>query len=538
MIINHNMPAINGHRNLISNGTLMGKVQERLSSGLRINRAADDAAGLAISETMRAQIRGLNQASRNSQDAISLIQTAEGALTETHSILGRMRELAVQAANDTYTANDRLEIQKEIDQLKSEIDRIANTTSFNNKSLLDGTASALVSSDKTSTQAFMRGALNELGVSAAGTYQIHVAVATGAGGKTHIQTSNVMQDRTKTTGSNVAASNTALNNIAQFYDVNGKFLLDNPTTITIVQGDGQRAQFNINGNDTLAQVAEKFKNAVLTDLGQKNISGAAATANSGQIATYNLSASAGTSNNTSGTFVLRSAKAGPDGELNVIADQAILNALGFSTYQQATTTQYTVTITNLSTNETVVQDATVLGNNLLGLVHKNVDVKIDANTATSAVFQSGKFIASAGASANTFIHLVDNSQVFQIGANELQNMGSAIGDMRTAALNVNNILVTSVESAGKAITKIDQAIARVSSQRATLGAVQNRLEHTINNLGVAAENITAAESRIRDADMAKEMMEFTRLSILSQSTTAMLAQANQQPQQVLQLLGR
>ncbi|MCL6589531.1 MAG: hypothetical protein K6U80_06210 [Firmicutes bacterium] len=176
---------------------------------------------------------------------------------------------------------------------------------------------------------------------------------------------------------------------------------------------------------------------------------------------------------------------------------------------------------------------------MLGIVYKNVDVKFDAMAGTSAQYVSGKFVASAAAtSSTTIIHLVDNSQVFQIGANELQNMGSAIGDMRAEALNVNNLLVTDVVSAGKAITKIDQAISRVSAQRSTLGAVQNRLEHTINNLGVAAENITAAESRIRDADMAKEMMEFTRLNILSQSTTAMLAQANQLPQQVLQLIGR
>jgi len=532
MRINHNMPAINAHRNMGLTATYMGKVQERLSSGLRINRAADDAAGLAISETMRSQIRGLDQASRNSQDAISLIQTAEGALTETHSILHRMRELAVQAANDTYTANDRIEIQKEIDQLKGEVDRIANTTSFNNKNLLDGTASALVSSDRDTTQVFMRGALNENGVSYAGTYRIHVAVSVG--GNTDIQTSNVMQDRTN--NGYVATGATQLNNIVQFYDVNGKFLLDNPATITIVQGDGQRAQFNINGNDTLDQVATKFREAILQDLGQNVVSGAADAANSGEIAEYSVAVVSQTSENTSGTFILRSAKAGPDGEFNVIADQSIINAFGFSSYQEATTTQYTVTVDNVSTGQNVFTNVTVLGNNMLGMVYKNVDVKFDTNFATTAVFQSGKFYASAGASANTFIHLVDSSQVFQIGANELQNMNAAVGDMRTAALNINNILVTDIESAGKTITKLDQAIARVSAQRSSLGAVQNRLEHTIANLGVASENISASESRIRDADMAKEMVEYTKDAILVQSATAMLAQANQKPRTVLQLL--
>ena len=244
--------------------------------------------------------------------------------------------------------------------------------------------------------------------------------------------------------------------------------------------------------------------------------------------------------NAAGTFVLRSAITGPDGEFNIIADQSILDAFGFSSYQKSSTTQYTVGIDNLSTGKNVSSQVTVLGNNMLGMVYKNVDVKFDASTGASAVFSDGKFYtdaASAG-SASTVIHLVDNSQVFQIGANELQNMGSAIGDMRSAALNVNNILVTDVTNAGKAITKIDQAIARVSSQRSTLGAVQNRLDHTINNLGVASENITSAESRIRDTDMAKQMMEYTRLNVLTQATNSMLAQANQQPQQVLQLLGR
>lgn len=536
MIINHNMPAINGHRNLMMNGTAMGKVQERLSSGLRINRASDDAAGLAISETMRAQIRGLNQASRNAQDAISLIQTAEGALTETHAILDRMRELAVQAANDTYTANDRNEIQKEIDQLKSEIDRIANTTSFNNKNLLDGTASALVSADSDSTKVYMRGALSEAGISAAGTYRIGISVV--AGGTTQILSSNTMQDRTQ--NGQVASGGTKLSDIAQFYDVNNNFMLKSPAQITLVQGDGKRAQFNISGDDTLAEVATKFRNAIANDLGQGSVAGVAGVSGAtDHFGEYNLSAVSGTSQTNSGIFILRSAIAGPDGEFNIIADQAILNAFGFSTYQEATTTQYSIDIDNLSTGTNVANGVTVLGNNILGIVHKNVDVKFDAMAGTNAVYQSGQFVASAAtASSVTVIHLVDNSQVFQIGANELQNMGSAIGDMRAAALGVDNILVTDVKNAGEAITKIDQAKSRVSSQRSTLGAVQNRLEHTIKNLGVAAENITAAESRIRDADMAKEMMEFTRLNILSQSTTAMLAQANQLPQQVLQLIGR
>ena len=162
MIINHNLPALNAYFTLQSNNNNVSRNLQKLSSGLRINRAADDAAGLAISEKMRSQIRGLDQATRNAQDGISLIQTAEGALNETHSILQRMRELSVQAANDTYTSQDRQNIQAEIDQLTSEIDRIAGTTQFNGKSLLDGSTSAVVSSDKLTTKIFMRDGLRVL----------------------------------------------------------------------------------------------------------------------------------------------------------------------------------------------------------------------------------------------------------------------------------------------------------------------------------------------------------------------------------------
>lgn len=538
MIINHNMPAINGHRNLGINNMLSGKVQEKLSSGLRINRAADDAAGLAISENMRSQIRGLKQASRNSQDAISLIQTAEGALQETQSILTRMRELAVQSANDTYTANDRLEIQKEIVQLKSEIDRIANTTSFNNKMLLDGSASALSTSDVASTKVFMRGTF---GVENTGTYKVNI-VATLAG-RAQTQVSNLMTDRI--TGA-VATANQALTAVNQFYDVNGKFLLDNDQQVTLVQGDGDSITLTLSGQDTLQQVATKLKNAMArtgaTGLDQSSISGlGAATANLANYVSTNMVASGAMA--VAGVFVLASARSGEQGMVNILADQQLLNAFGFSEFRSAADTQYEVTITNAATGVTIAASTNIKGNDILGLLHKNVDIRFDSNTALSisgfnAVSGHMSVVTATAQSANTYIHLVNNSQTFQIGANELQNMQSAIGDMKAEALGVENLLVTDIDNAGKAITKIDLALSKVSSQRATLGAIQNRLEHTINNLNVAAENITASESRIRDADMAAEMMEFTRLNILTQASTAMLAQANQNGQQVLQLLGR
>ncbi|MCG0275609.1 MAG: flagellin [Thermosediminibacteraceae bacterium] len=270
MRINHNISALNAYRQLTVNNTAMQKSLEKLSSGYRINRAGDDAAGLAISEKMRAQIRGLNMAIKNAQDGISLIQTAEGALTETHAILQRMRELAVQAANDTNTDKDRAALQQEVEQLIKELDRIASDTEFNTQKLLDG----------------------------------------------------------------------------------------------------------------------NFKD-----------------------------------------------------------------------------------------------------------------------------------------------------KVFHIGANQGQSITVDIGDMSSSGLEVDGVDISTQTGADSAITAIDNAIKTVSEERAKLGALQNRLEHTINNLSVAAENLTAAESRIRDVDMAKEMMEFTRQSILNQAATAMLAQANMLPQSVLKLLG-
>jgi len=533
MRINHNLSALNAHRNLGIVNSLNGKSTEKLASGLRINRAADDAAGLAISETMRSQIRGLNQASRNSQDAISLLQTAEGALTETHSILHRMRELSVQAANATYTANDRTEIQKEVDQLKGELDRIANTTSFNNKNLLDGTASAITSSDKGATKIYMRGGIRDGAVSAAGTYELTIDLASV--GDTQIQTSTIFKTTTlgglsSTAAGVVASGGTSLYNVDRFYDANGKFLLDNAQTIRLIDGTGKSVSFTVFGNDTLSGLADRFNQAMGVGLEMSGVAGVG----TNRLASYNDTAGTG-AQATAGTFNLSSAIAGNDGKITVVAGEQLLNAFGFTEYQKATENSYNVVVDK--PDGTTVSN-TVQGNNLIGVIHQNVDVKFASDADVTATYANGEFtITNTGGTYSTFVHLADNTQVFQIGANELQNMGAAVGRMDSEALGVKSVLVTDAFSAGRAITKIDEAISRVSAQRSSLGAVQNRLEHTINNLGVAAENITASESRIRDVDMAAEMMEFTRLSILTQASTAMLAQANTQPQSVLQLIG-
>lgn len=367
----------------------MSKTLERLSSGLRINRAGDDAAGLAISEKMRGQIKGLDMAIKNSQDAISLIQTAEGALTEVHSILQRMRELAVQAASDTNTNVDRNQIQSELDQLREEIDRISRTTEFNTKKLLDGKLEGF------------RG-------------QADVKVVTGG-------------------------------NI----DIKANGL----GALTVQEG-------------TFVIEVGQLNGAVTSGLDVRIIH----IGSNGQIAAQTI--------------------------VNLSAGAATLSGVSFTW------------------NATMFSIANFGGSLPMEEVIDSAVVRTEA------------------------LYTANNQLVFQIGSNEGHNMIAGIDNMSAAALGLSTstLKVTDQNSAERTIMVLDGAIHKVSTARAALGAIQNRLEHTIANLGVAAENLTAAESRIRDADMAKEMMAFTKQQILLQSSMSMLAQANAQPQNVLQLL--
>lgn len=411
MIINHNVAALNTYRQYNVANKAMNVSMEKLSSGLRINRAGDDAAGLAISEKMRGQIRGLDQASRNAQDAISLIQTAEGALNETHSILQRMRQLAVQAANDTNTAEDRKNIQDEIDQLYQEIDRIAETTQFNTKNLLDG------SMDKTTTQ------------------------------KVNIHTNEVLKGLTD------------LDTLVSLTD-------DDGNSLGIEDGDKLEIKYVINGETKTATI-DVDNSVTLAGL------------NSAQITTGG----------------------GIDFAFSVVEGKlvATANAPGYAD------AVYGITIT--------VKDQ-------------------DDNVRSVASSVLSSFAETQQASEKNS----DGSLTFQIGANTGQTMNLSVKNMGAAALGVRNLKVENQGQATVAIKVIDGAIAKVSAERSKLGATQNRLEHTINNLSTSSENLTAAESRIRDVDMAKEIMEQTKNTILAQAAQAMLAQANQAPQAVLQLL--
>lgn len=417
MRINHNIAALNTYRQLSSNNVIGAKSLEKLSSGFRINRAADDAAGLAISEKMRGQIRGLDQAVRNSQDGISLIQTAEGALNETHSILQRMRELAVQSANDTNTSADRVQIQQEIDQLTAEINRIADTTEFNTKKLIDGAMGSAVAAAK-------------------------AAVMTG-----------VLGFKTIGTTSALAVSGTYLQSLA----------------------DDNANGFGITAGDTITIT--------------------------GKLGTTYVSAT-----------------------VTVIASNTLASLLA------VVQTNFTASADINASGSITVTGAVGLTNDIGGITFS---VKDSSGNIRAAATDALSGLAKSQSASNV---RADGTNALLIGANQGQSLSLNIDDMRGTALGINGLKVETKSQANVSLKILDAAMEKVSSQRSGLGALQNRLEHTIANLGVSSENLTAAESQIRDVDMAKEMMQFTKNNILSQAATAMLAQANQMPQTVLSLL--
>jgi flagellin len=454
MRINNNLMAMNTHRQLGINSNAGAKSIEKLSSGYRINRAGDDAAGLAISEKMRGQIRGLNQASRNSQDGISLIQTAEGALNETQAILQRMRELAVQSANDTNVDADRTAIQNEVDQLVSEIDRIGDTTEFNTRKLLNGGAS--------------------VGGTIAGTDAAKLAIAGGTGdtkaGNTVTLTGGVTA---ATKGSDTETNLTALTDT-----------ISAASDVTI-----NGVSFSFGAGQTTQNVIDTLNNAGIGIEARFD-----STANALVVETANVGSGASFTVDVAGTATLANIGAAT----NSGTDAVITASAGFTSYEAKGNT-ITVTDGNAKGLEfTVSGDITTFDN----------AITVDSNGTLS----------------------------FQIGANENQEMNVGLNDMRASALGVQSIDISSAASAKVAITTVNDAITKVSDERAKLGAFQNRLEHTIKNLDTSAENLQASESRIRDVDMAKEMMNFTKNNILQQAAQSMLAQANQAPQGVLQLL--
>jgi len=754
MRINHNLIAINTHRQMSISENDGSKSMEKLSSGYRINRAGDDAAGLAISEKMRGQVRGLSMASRNSQDTISLIQTAEGALAETHDILQRMRELAVQSANDTNTDADRSEIQAEVTQLRYEIDRIANTTEFNTKKLLEGSAKGVadevqgtarmnnnsrITIDSTKMNAMMKSVNEDKSWVFDGAYMLIKTNQSFDSGEAiynpndyklvgpdgTIYNFRAMSENTKVKASELVAGTILADGgavtrvetkgpMAPPFTAGDKIVLGEAisdhelsivgensvlacgSSFTLVAGNQIKLDTGGTGADSITYDSEGVlkinygggpptpspikvevgktvrldDGTVLKNNGGGNVSvengslkilndftygknvsyykltsqstlevdnTETALANVDIVSASNYKVSAGEFNNnvTLGNSVPLRSSDGKDGDIALLANSSIL-AKG--SYVQmiddaASTTAIKIMVSGNEVTISFDADARVLkvGNEIVapgrsitlddGTVLVHASKLADPNDATGRIFidtgritlaeditaisgnveefslakdstmaaktkieegtklmagtvittpdkfypgsvtmahegRSVQFSANAGVAlaARYYDTVVSESLTFifsryepassnlkdsvmaQIGANSGQTAFISMSDMRATALNVANIDISTKWGAATAIETVNNALQRVSHQRALLGAMQNRLEHTIKNLDTSTENLQAAESRIRDVDMAKEIMEYTKDSILMQSSQAMLAQANQIPQGVLQLL--
>ncbi|MEL3960242.1 flagellinolysin [Lysinibacillus endophyticus] len=617
MRINHNIAALNTHRQLNSANGTQSKSMEKLSSGLRINRAGDDAAGLAISEKMRGQIRGLDMASKNAQDGISLIQTAEGALNETHSILQRMRELATQAANDTYTDTDRQEIQKEINQLTSEVNRIGNTTEFNTKKLLSAG-----DIDSSAVENVLDGIENKGWLSAA---EDLIEAQYGLTGKGHKLTVELITEGKGGTAASVWNSTATTDQVLKI------------DMLDFTPSSGENGDNTIGGAGYSDRIlAHEMVHAVMNsafgashtqDMPSWFKEGAAEFIHGGdeRLKAY-ISDGAGGIDQTKVTKLVSRTKDLLNGATWQGGDDYAAGYLAVKYLDKIVTTSTKDLMQGLET--AFSNDATLKGS-------EGLKQQIVANTAftsfdefvTDFSTNAADYINGTGAFAGAGIDLqmnqaaeddtgsiagsdhtgtvdlnaedvigmnpgvmsnhfnvvlpnstsISSSIILQIGANAGQSFTVNLNDMRATALKIsgsasgevtaedgktkayyteinlkdltngvtdgtNNEVVeyaldvSTHEKATAAIEVFNDAIQKVSSFRSELGASQNRLEHTINNLGTSAENLTAAESRIRDVDMAKEMMEQTKASILTQAAQAMLAQANQQPQGILQLL--
>lgn len=712
MRINNNIQALNAYRNLSMNQTTMSKHLEKLSSGLRINRASDDAAGLAISEKMRSQIRGLAVAERNSLDGISLIQTSEGALAEVHSMLQRMRELAVQSSNDTNTNEDRQGIQKEVSQLINEIDRISANTEFNQLDLLNGARSSneiygtediKITSPTNNANIIATGsnANNTLSITMADDIKINVTLSQrdydGSIGKTAhdlaldvknqiigVDTNtktkeyiNIEVDKPYQTGQTAKSVGatavpgtppnptlTAIDNKVTI-KVNGTdFVVDNSALKTLTPTSTGTDIQNLY-NNAVDAFGNKLSSVAYVDLTAGNminieskLAGTGATIAVTATGTDNVSVKASMGLTTAPTVTNGVATGETPAKYSALFTQNLIAGdklvIGNQTYTAvATTATPGPNEFKIGAGATIDAQTADLQKNIMGVINTNASsdftVKINAgkviltektNGSTSlpsfvvekastpysrfvadptaanfttlartakqgslidainnltaeqliskgykdsSELSKSKFLNDIIAGTNKFdVKYDEDKQRFavksnyklrmdedkssaaenlgmtnlfkgldlQIGANIDQIMNVNVGDMSSGSLGsgardkegnyinktLKDVQIQTSESANEAFRIIDQAIKQVSAQRSDLGAYQNRLEHTVNSLGATRENLSAAESRIRDTDMASEMSGFTKDNIINQAATAMLAQANQLPQGVLQLL--
>ena len=543
LVVQHNLSAINANNKMNANVSGLKKATEKLSSGYQINRAGDNAAGLAISEKMRSQIRGLAQATKNANDGISLIQTAEGGLNETHSILQRMRELAVQSANGTYTEDDRAAIQKEATALTKEIDRISQATEYNTMKLLDGSLGAGGNSNTFGALYGMCENIDAIGGGRISTTSSVVGMqiafstsASGVGGENAVWDSSGLK--------------VTLNLVANksYTDAEINKLIQNAT---VPKNDGMSAP--------VGQITFKSEYGIIT-------------AADGATTAETVAGIRDTGSADLSTIVADGAKGGIGSSDKITL---IANSYGATGLNEALAAKITIKADVAAGKENVTvetpTDVTGSGTGAQITLHLSTGVQYSEKDIENLLKQAGydytvqltddknpdgandgKLLINKNGETTVDIDLsggvglgknftggVGKGLTFQIGANgvEDQRVTLNVEDMSSTSLGVADVDLTDQDNANKAIELLDNAISTVSLQRADLGALQNRLEYTVNNLTTTEENLTNAESQIRDTDMATEMINYTKFNILQQASQAMLAQANQQPQAVLQLLG-
>ena len=609
MRIQHNITALSAYRNLTNNNSAVSKNLEKLSSGYRINRAGDDAAGLAISEKMRAQITGLETAQKNANDGISLIQTAEGALTEVHSMLNRMVELANQSANGTYQDDDRVSLQSEVDALKEEIDRISKSTNFNGRTLLDGALAIDGGSAATSTT-------KVTGLDAFGKAPANAAVTAVKDGQIgkDSQKLKFTLDLSNVSSKNTSPGQFAIEGVSVKIGIGGANTVTlSPASVSITKGGEMK------GSELAQAIADNYKDGItITNAASANPGSSVANVKftvkaegdklvfemedlpvenfeANLQAELSVSSSEGALSNVNqaeaiavkvdqaavfdagrkyaqGTIDL--AGKIEDGSALKIGDETYIFAIGKdSKFKDVQNVEGLGKVTVIDMTDIAANDAdrakiaairlsqednslfkigTVYDGTKIGLTEKagafdNYDTwdLAGTNAAADADWQNKDGISIAQwaqldnpVTTETEAVAASGGLTLQIGdtSDAFNQMTVGINSMSSASLGIGDIDVSTQTGAAAAVDKIKAAINQVSAQRGDLGALQNRLEHTINNLSVTTENITAAESRIRDVDMAKEMMAYTKNNILVQASQAMLAQANQIPQGVLQLL--
>ena len=558
MVVQHNIAALNSNRQLGINNSALSKNLEKLSSGYRINRAGDDAAGLAISEKMRAQIKGLESAEANAQDGISLVQTAEGALTEVHSMLNRMTELATKAANGTFSDSDRQKYSDEVDNLKEEIDRISQSTNFNDIKLLDGSLASRG----------VQASTGKLEGTTVAKFEKATVTGNAAVNSTDLTSNSV--DTFNVDGQRVSIDWTNNDEAAAVYSYIKSQSSWSDTTVVEKAAEKLTDLFNNvlkeNGLTGKVKVTGTSGQFTITSQNETETSKVGFEATSLESSNAGKSLGAQLFGGASAATQVNSAVKKYDGK-NLAANSTFDMDINGS--------KVTVTLTDAISNGTAMSD---VAEKLQDAIQKSVDKyntqngltvdKYDGATGLTGL-KSSEFAVTAqedgsfkvqynGTVADVNIKFADkgynevaknlglvdgagkNNKALQLQIGETdadyQKVKVQIKAMDSKSLGLDDVDISDTTSAGKSIDVIKSAIDNVSKQRGNLGALQNRLEHTINSLNVSDENLTAAESRIRDTDMAKEMMAYTQNNVLTQAAQSMLAQANQKPQAVLSLL--